>query len=68
MEKMWQMMRSKDTETLNLDKDLEDLVNKVKQAGWNESTKTKIFWTQDEDEDEDQSSLQLCTQSCSWTA
>ena len=52
MDKMWQMMQSKDTKTLNLDKDLEELMNKVKEAGRDESTKTKRFWTKDEDEDQ----------------
>ena len=52
MDKMWQMMQSKDTKTLNLDKDFEEIMDKAKQAGWNESTKTKRFWTQDEDEDQ----------------
>ena len=33
MDKMWQMMQSKGTKTLNLDKDLEEIMNKVKQAG-----------------------------------
>ena len=49
---MWQMMQSKDTKTLNLDKDFEEIMNKLKQAGWDESTKTKRFWTQEEDEDQ----------------
>ena len=38
MNKMWQMMQSRDT--------------KVKQARWNESTKATGFWRQDEDEDQ----------------
>ena len=29
MDKMWQNMQSNDTETMNLDKDIEELVNKV---------------------------------------
>ena len=37
-------MRSKDTKTLNQDKDFEEMMNKVKEAGWNGSTKTKRFW------------------------
>ena len=41
MDEMWQMMQSKDTKTLNLDKDFDEIMNKVKQAGWNDSTKTK---------------------------
>ena len=52
MDKMWQIMQSKDTKTLNLDKDFEEMMDKVKHAEWNESTKTKRFWTQDEDEDQ----------------
>ena len=54
MDMMWQMMQSKDTKTLNLDKDLEEMTKKVQQTRWNESTKTKTkrFWTQDDDEDQ----------------
>ena len=52
MNKMWQMMQSRDTKTLHLDKDFEEIMSKVKQAGWNESTKTTRFWTQDEDADQ----------------
>ena len=52
MKKMWQMMQSKDTKNLNLDKDFEEIVSEVKQVGWNESTRTKRFWRQDEDEDQ----------------
>ena len=54
MDKVWQMMQSKDTKTLNLDKDFEEFMNKAKQAGWNESSKTKRFWIE---EDEDQQLL-----------
>ena len=50
MNKMWQMMQSRDTKTLKLDKDFEEIMCKVKQTGWNESTRTKRFWTQDDDE------------------
>ena len=35
------MIQSKDTDTLNLDKDFEEIMNKVTTAGWNVSTKTK---------------------------
>ena len=52
MTKMWQMMQSRDTKTLNLDKDFEEIMSKVKQAGWNELTKTTGFWREDEDEDQ----------------
>ena len=47
---------------MNLDKDFEEIMSEVKQAGWNESTKTTGFWRQDEDED--QWSPELCAQSC----
>ena len=39
MDKMWQMIQSIDTETMNLDKDFEEMVSKAKQPGWNGSTK-----------------------------
>ena len=35
MNRMWQMMQSRDTWTLNLDKDFEEIMSKVKQAGRN---------------------------------
>ena len=41
MDKMWQMIQSIDTETMNLDKDFEEMVSKAKQTGWNGSTKKK---------------------------
>ena len=37
MAKLWQMMQSRDTKLLNLYKDFEDVMSKVKQIGWNES-------------------------------
>ena len=52
IDRMWQMMQSKDTKTLNLDKDFEEIMNKAKHAGWNESTRTKRFWIEEEDEDQ----------------
>ena len=39
MAKMWQMMQSNDTQTMNLDKDFEEMVSKAKQTGLNGSTK-----------------------------
>ena len=50
--KLWQMMQSKDTKNLNLDKGLDEILSKTKQTGWNESTRAKRFWTQDEEEDQ----------------
>ena len=62
MDKMWQMMQSKDTETSNLDKHFEEIINKVQHARWNESTKTKRFWTQEEDQEQvaDGKHTELC--------
>ena len=50
MDKMWQMMQSNDTETMNLDKDFEEMVSKAKQTGWNGSTKTTRFWAEEEEQ------------------
>ena len=51
MDKIWQMMQSNDTKTMNLNKDFEELLNKVQQTGWNGSTKNKTrFWTEEEDD------------------
>ena len=59
-------MQSKDIKTLNLDKDFEEMMKKVKQAGWDVSTRTTGFWTQEADEH--QKSSQLCTHSRRWKA
>ena len=42
MAKLWQLLQSRGTKNLNVDKDI----------GWNDWTRTRRFWTQDEDEDE----------------
>ena len=65
-DKMWQMMRSRDTNNSNLDKDFEEIMSKVKQVGWNESTRTTGFWRQDEDAD--QYSVELCAPVARWKA
>ena len=52
MTKLWQMMRSRDTKNLDLDKDPDEILSRIRHFGWNESTRTKRFWTQDEDEDQ----------------
>ena len=49
MDKMWKMMQSNDTQTTNLDKDFEEILNKAKQTGWNGSTKTTRFWAEEEE-------------------
>ena len=51
MDKMWQMMQSNDTKRMNLDKDLEELLNKPKQTGWNGSPKTTTFWAEEKEND-----------------
>ena len=44
MTELWQMMQSRDTKNLNLDRDFEDIIGKVKQVGW-----TTGVWRQEED-------------------
>ena len=44
------MMQSRNTKNLNLDKDLDEILSKIKQTRWAESTRTKSFWTQNEEE------------------
>ena len=51
MDKMWQMMQSNDTQTLNLEKDFEKILIEAQQKGWNGSTKTKRFWAEEEEDD-----------------
>ena len=48
MDKVWQMMQSNDTKTMNLDKDFEELMGKAQQTGWNGSTTR--FWTEKEED------------------
>ena len=50
--KLWQMMRSRDTKNLNLDKDCDEIMSKMKQTGWTDATRTRRFWMQDDDEDQ----------------
>ena len=52
MTKHWQMMQSRDTKNLNLEKDLDKILSKVKQTGCSESTRTQRFWMQDEEEEQ----------------
>ena len=49
MAKLWQMMQSREAKNLNLDEDLDEIMSKIKQTDWGESTRTKRFWTQDEE-------------------
>ena len=51
MDKMWQMMQSNDTKTLNLANDFEELMDKTQQRGWLGATKLKRFWTEEEEDD-----------------
>ena len=50
MTELWQPMQSRDTKNLNLDKDLEEILTKIKQTGWSEAGRTRRFWAQDEDQ------------------
>ena len=52
MTKLWQMMQSSETKYLNLEKDLDETLNKIKQTGWDESTRTMRFWTKDDEEEQ----------------
>ena len=52
MTKLWQLMQSRDTKNLNLDKDLETILCKMKQMGGCEEDKTTRLWTQVEGEDQ----------------
>ena len=52
MTKLWQLTQSRETKNLNLDKDFDEILSKVNQTGWSESTRTKKFWAQDEDEEQ----------------
>ena len=45
-------MQSRDTKNFNVGKDLDEILSEITQTGWNESTRTRRFWTQDEDEDQ----------------
>ena len=51
MDKMWQNVQSNGAKTMNLDKDIEEILNKAKQTGWNGSTKTTRVWTEKEEDD-----------------
>ena len=50
--KLWQMMQSRDTKNLNLDKDFDEITRKMKQTGWTDATRTRRFWMQNDDEDQ----------------
>ena len=52
MTKLWQLMQSRNMKNLNVDKDLDKILSKIKQTGWSESTTTRRFWTQDEDDEQ----------------
>ena len=52
MTKLWQLMQSRETKNLNLDKDLDEMLSKIKHTGCSESSRTRRFWAQDEDEEQ----------------
>ena len=51
MDKMWHMMQSNDTKTLNLAKDFEELMEKTQQTGWLGVTEPRRLWTEEEEDD-----------------
>ena len=42
MTKLWQLMQSRDTKNLNVDKDHDEILSKIKRTGWGRKTKMKI--------------------------
>ena len=44
MTKLWQSMQSRETKNLNLDKDLEDILSKMRQIGGSEEEKAARVW------------------------
>ena len=46
MTKCWQSMKSRDTNNLNLEKDLEDIQSTARRVGWCEEEKTATLWKQ----------------------
>ena len=51
MDKMWRMMQSNDSKTMNLDKDFEEMLDEAKRSGWTGSTTTSQFWAEEEEHD-----------------
>ena len=52
MTKLLQLMQSRETKNLILDTDLDEILSKILQTGWSESTRARRFWAQDEDEEQ----------------
>ena len=52
MTKLWQSMRSRETKNLNFDKDLEDILPKMRQMGGSEEEKAARLWQQLEGDDQ----------------
>ena len=41
--KQWRVMQSRDTKNLNVDKDFDEIMRKMKQTGWTDATRTRRF-------------------------
>ena len=52
MTKLWHIMENRDRKNLNVDKDVDDIIGKMKQIGWNETTRFTGFSRQEEDADQ----------------
>ena len=52
MTKLWQSMRSRETENLNFGKNLEDILSKMRQMGGSEEEKAARLWQQLEGDDQ----------------
>ena len=50
--KLWQSMQSRETENSNFDKDLEDILSKMKKMGESEEDKAARLWKQFESDDQ----------------
>ena len=50
--KLWLLMQCRETKNLNVDKDFDETLNKIKRTGWSEPSRTQVFWAQDEDEEQ----------------
>ena len=50
--KLWQLMQSRDTKKLNLDKNLQEILPQRKQADQSEAARARRSWAQDDDEEQ----------------
>ena len=46
MTKLWQSMQRRETQNMNFDTDLEDILSTMRKMGWNEEEKAARLWKQ----------------------